>query len=286
MKKNMKIKLIILFAFMFLFSRGVLAASLELNVEKNVLKIGDVFTMTIFLNTDGQSINTIEGDLNYDQKFFGAETINLGSSFVNLWVEKPDIKTTGTIHFSGITPGGITTPRGEVFKVIFKAENAGDTNLLLNNVNLFLNDGNGSAASAKIKNVSLKINQSGGISQNINMIPEDLVAPGKFSIMRTRSSSLFDNKWFLVFSTTDKESGIDHYQICELFSCATGDSPFLLKNQTPFYRVTVSAYDMNGNFTSSTITSPWLILVVILFFLVVFFISFCFYRGYLHFNKV
>jgi hypothetical protein len=276
MKKSFTIKLIILLTLAFFFNRNVLAATLELNTEKNTFQQAETFTLTVFLNTEGDSINTIEGNLKYDDNFIKAEAVNIGSSFISFWVEKPDLKTSGLIHFSGITPGGISTSNGEVFKVTFQTEKIGDTTLLLNNINLFLNDGQGSTIPAKIKNANIMINQGININKTVDLISNDKVPPEKFNIIRTQDSSLFDNKYFIVFSTVDKGSGIDRYQVCELFKCVSAESPFLLWNQTPFYRIVVHAYDSNGNVQSSTITSPGLIILLV-FLLFVVIIYLCFY---------
>ncbi|OGI71005.1 hypothetical protein A3B84_02400 [Candidatus Nomurabacteria bacterium RIFCSPHIGHO2_02_FULL_35_13] len=282
MKKNFKIKLIILLTLVFFFSRHVLAAGLELNAERNTLQENEVFMLTVFLNTEGDSINTVEGNLKYDDNFLKAEIVNIGGSFISFWVEKPNLKTLETIHFSGIIPGGISTVKGEVFKIVFRTKKTGDTNLLLNNVNLFLNDGEGSLAPAKIINTNIKIIQGVNAQNTLDLISGDKIFPEKFNIMRSQDSSLFDNKYFIAFSTTDKNSGIDHYQVCELFKCVKAESPFLLKNQTPFYHVKVNAYDMNGNFTSSTLISPWLILLTASLLSVIFIFGFYFYRRYLY----
>lgn len=275
MKRNFTIKLIILFIFIFFFECNVFAASLDLSVDKNTLKQDEVLTLMIFLNTEGQSINTLEGDLKYDEKFLKAEAINIGGSFVSFWVEKPDNKIPGSIHFAGVTPGGISSVKGEVFKVVFRAMQKGETNLSLNNVNLFLNDGQGTQASTKSSSMTIKIIKStSGVLSSLEV--EDSVPPEKFTIVRTKDPSIYDNKYFAVFSTIDKGFGVEHYEVCEYWSCITGESPYLLKYQNPFYHIAVRAYDMNGNFTSSTLTSPWLIILLVFLFLFVI-IYLCFY---------
>jgi len=248
MKINFTIKLVILFIFTFFFGQSALAASLELNVEKNILQQDQVFVLTISLNTEGQSINTLEGDLKYDANFIKTENINIGGSFINFWVEKPDIKTPGIIHFSGITPGGISTINGGVFKVMFRTLKTGNTSLLLNNVNLFLNDGQGSAIPAKIKNENIIINQGASDNSSANFVFNDKIPPEKFNIIRAKDPTIFDNKWFIVFSTVDKGSGVDHYQVCEgERECIIAESPYLLKNQSLDSEIIVKAEDRNGN---------------------------------------
>lgn len=261
----------------------VQAASLDLNVEKNTLQTGEIFTLTISLNTEGESINTIEGDLKYNELFLKAEVINIGGSFVSFWVEKPDLRTSGVIHFSGIVPGGISTAESEVFKVIFRAETKGDANLFLNNVHLFLNNGLGSEIAAKTSNQSVKITQgTNGTGKNI--VSTDTIPPEKFVIIRTRDQSIYDNEYFVVFSTLDKDSGMDYYEVCELFKCVSAESPFLLWNKTPFYHIVVRAYDMNGNIRESTLISPYLILLLFIIILLPIFIYL--YRRYLHSYRV
>lgn len=281
MKKNFKIKLLILSLFVLLSAHNVFAASLDLSVEKNSLQEDEVFIVNVSLNTEGESINTLEGDLKYDEKFINAEAVNIGGSFISFWVEKPDTKTEGIIHFSGITPGGISGPKSEVFKVIFRTQNIGDTVLSLKNVSLFLNDGKGTTFPAKVKDVNIKINQGKSSEIIPDLISLDKVSPEKFTITRTKNKAIFDDKYFIAFSTTDKESGIDTYQVCEFFKCVIAESPFLLKNQTPFYRIVVNAYDLNGNFVSSAITSPWLILVFVILTLALLVLICVFCRRYL-----
>jgi hypothetical protein len=272
MKKNFKIKIFVLIAFAFIFSRQALAASLVVAPEENILQEDEVFTLSIELNTEGLSINTIGGDLTYDENFIKPQAVSTGASFVSFWLERPEIKTPGLIHFSGITPGGISVPDGQVFNVIFKTQRAGDTSVSLQHINLYLNDGAGSVVSAKINNADIKINPGKSSNASPDSISLDKSAPDKFSIVRAQSPLVFDNKWFIAFSTQDKESGIGHYQVCELFYCVSTESPYLLKNQTLFYFIFLRAYDVNGNTRASFIISPWLtgLIVVIIFICVVF----------------
>lgn len=285
MKKNLKIKFIILFISVFFFSHNAFATSLELNVDKTQVNTGEILNVTLFLNSQGESINTIEGDLKYDDNFIKPELVNIGSSFISFWVEKPDMNTLGVIHFSGIIPGGISTTHSEMFEVIFRAKNVGDTNLLLNNVNVFLNDGKGTIIPTKINNINIKI-MKGTDDVFLPVIVKDTVIPEKFVIIRTKDQSIYDNKWFIVFSTMDKGSGVDHYQVCEFFSCVTGESPFLLKQQTPFYRIVVQAYDANGNVRSSVMASPLFILLLMLVLLIAFVLGYYLYRRDFHLYKV
>ncbi len=276
MKNSFKLKLLILL-FSLLYSHSLLAANFDLDFDKDILQKNDLVILTISLNTEGQSINTIEGYLKYKPNFLKIETINTGGSFVNFWVNKPESSNDGTVYFSGVTPGGIMTNKGEVFKVIFRAEGVGTTNLSIEDISLFLNDGQGTLVNIKNENSSIKI-----LKENNNIlspvISDDKIAPENFKIIRTRDNNIYENQWFIVFSTIDKNSGIDHYEICELFKCITGESPILLKNQTPFYYIKVNAYDVNNNMVSSTLISTWFYIVIIIFIFLIFTTISYFYR--------
>lgn len=276
---NLKFLILLLLLFV---SYDVFASTLSVNTDTKEIKTGEIFTATILLNTEGKSVNTIEGDLKYDDEILKAEIINLGSSFISLWIEKPNLKSSELIHFSGITPGGISTTNGEVFSVIFKAKTKGNISLLLDNTHLFLNDGLGTEANIKTKGLSVAVKEAVFGTEDQSAVLNDKYTPEKFNITRTRDPSLFDNKYFIAFDTQDKDSGIDHYRVCELFVCVETESPFLLKNQTPFFYVKVIAYDFNGNFISSSITSPYLLALILLIILVFAYL----YRRYLYSYKV
>ena len=61
--------------------------------------------------------------------------------------------------------------------------------------------------------------------------------------------NIFDGKYFLVFATQDKGSGIDHYEVSEDngASFIPAVSPYLLKNQSLDTKIIVKAFDKKGN---------------------------------------
>ena len=270
----------IFLAFLLLPS-SILAATISISLDKDKVRMGEILTTKIFLDTEGQQINTIEGDLKYDEHFLQVEIINIGSSFVSFWVEKPAVQNEGVIHFAGIVPGGISTNKGELFSLIFRAKTVGDGAVSLENVNLFLNDGQGTKAPAKIANATIAIIQSAGHADE-EIIDTDTIPPEKFNIMRAQDPSMYDNKYFIAFSTLDKQSGLHSYEVCEYWSCEVAESPFPLRYQNPLYYVVVRAYDESGNMRASFIISKYLIL---LFFSVILLLIFLYCR-YLYRHRV
>jgi len=82
----------------------------------------------------------------------------------------------------------------------------------------------------------------------------DNLPPLAFEVEVSRDNTLFDGKYFLIFSTVDKISGIDHYDIKEdqeLYGNAS--SPYVLKDQTQAKAIVVTAFDRAGNSTGFTL---------------------------------
>jgi hypothetical protein len=288
MKTFIKTKLVIFIFIFFLFSKSAFGAILELSTEKMILQQREEFLVTLFLNTEGQIINTITGDINYNKELVAIESINIGGSFVSFWVEKPKVETEGVIHFSGIIPGGLSTANGEVFRIFAKTIKEGEGNFILSNTNLYLNDGKGSLIPVKNSDILIKINKE--LFNQVEKIKKynDFISPEKFNITRAKSIYLFHGNSFIVFSTEDKGSGIENYQICEFpnRNCVNENSPYLLKNQTPFYRIIVRAYDIEGNVREEVLVSRWFVLLVVFISILVLFIGFKLYYRYFILNKV
>jgi len=93
----------------------------------------------------------------------------------------------------------------------------------------------------------------------------------------SRDPNIFDGKWFLVFATQDKGSGIDHYEVLErrelkiqklgfskekslhskfyiLNPWRVAESPYLLKDQELKSYIYVKAIDKAGNERVATLS--------------------------------
>lgn len=265
---------------MFIFAQNAFASVVDLSVDKSTITVGALSNLEIKLDTQNNLVNTIEGDFLYDNKLLKVEQINTGSSFVSFWIDKPVDNDSGVIHFSGVVPGGISIQNGAIFSVVLRGEATGNTSLKLDNVNLFLNDGEGSKDTVSYRDlpINIEVNLKGDFEE-INV--SDRISPEKFKILRSKDESIFDNKWFIVFSTQDKGVGIDYYTVCEFYKkyCTKVDSPYLLKYQNAFYYVTVNAHDLNGNTEKSVLVSPWLVLsTILIIFAVLLFVRRILYR--------
>jgi len=92
-------------------------------------------------------------------------------------------------------------------------------------------------------------------------IAADTTPPTEFSVTLGSDKSIYAGRYFIAFSTTDKQSGIDHYEVIEepiddfnLFLWGGIDapwkkvrSPYLLKDQSLNSTIRVKAIDKAGN---------------------------------------
>lgn len=255
---------------------GSFAYASTLSVQTNLPTVnkGGLFTATVLLNTESKSINTIEGSLVYNPVEFTPERINIGSSFISFWVDKPTKNDSGTIHFSGIVPGGISADKGEIFNVVFRANVIGNVSLSIDNAQLLLNDGQGTKDSATTIPAQFLVTHGNNTVETFTST--DTTPPEPFKIQLINDTALFDGAYSIVFSTQDKGTGVDHYSVCELLSkCEVAESPYKLKRQNIFYHIIVTAYDADGNKIISKLTSPWLYVAgIVLCFLILFIVFF------------
>ncbi len=210
------------------------------------IKAGEQFEMSVFLNAEEEPINAIEGKVVFSGDLLELKQIRDGNSIINFWVEKP--KATGNqIIFSGIIPGGYQETNGFIFSAVFEAKKDGSSTIEIRDAKILLNDGKGTVA----KTAQISILQ--------NAIPkvEDADPPEDFKPEIAADPAIFNGKWFLVFATQDKISGIARYFIHESArkkeitridaKWVEAESPYVLKDQKLRSFVYVKAVDKAGN---------------------------------------
>lgn len=270
MTKFNKIKVVILIStFCFLFSSVCHAATLSLEPTNSSYGQGESFIEEIRVDNQGENLNAFEIDLKYSAEFLEVTDVNFGDSILNFIVDQPSInQKDGTIHFSGIVPGGyngrVPGDPGAgnlVAKIIFKIKK--QENLLVtttaeinftNKTKILLNDGKATVVTLNEKGTKIEILDQVVNEKNDVLLEEDRIPPEIFKPEINHSPEIFDNQWFVVFSTQDKISGIDHYEIQEsrmdqplLTGWLKVESPYLLKDQSLKNYIFVKAIDKNGN---------------------------------------
>ena len=247
----------IFFFFYFLFSVVlVYAAEISIETKNTEIRTGDEFQTDIFINTENQPINALEGKIIFPNDLLELAEINGAKSIIVFWIDKPRLDSSNQIVFSGIVPGGYNDKKGELLSIIFKTKKQGSGEINFNNVKVLANDGKGTSLNVKIPNLKFLISDQAPHSELISE-PKDIDPPENFEPTVTSSTDIFSGQWFVVFATQDKGTGIDHYEIRETKDerqvtrdkqqWETAESPYLLKDQNLRSYIYVKAIDKSGN---------------------------------------
>lgn len=235
------------------------AASFDILTDTKTLKLGQQFKATVVINTRGEPINAVSGKINYSQDNLRLIKILEGGSAINFWVDKPTISD-HPVAFSGITPGGFIGDNIKIFDLLFKTVAAGRTDINISEMAALLNNGLGTSTSVKMTALNLNISVATGLIVN----EPDLIdnnPPEVFLPTVDRAKEIFDNQWFLVFATQDKESGIERYEVAESWTIfknqdlrwKNAQSPYRLTDQSRRSNIFVMAVDKNNNFRLATL---------------------------------
>ncbi len=273
-------------AVLFVVPYGANAALLYMDPENASVYRGDSITLSLRLDTDeGECINVADIVVEYDSSVRAVD-VSRGNSIFNVWVEDPRIdEDNNTISFAGGIPGGYCgripgDPRltNIVAEFVFRSPgfSVGSGNnpvaeIKINDVSqVLLNDGKGTKAPLRLKGATINLLDFAGSSREDNWsdrVNDDDVPPSDFVITLTKEESVFSGKYFIVFNSQDKQSGIDHYEVMEepfdefyLFKWGRLDapwvrseSPYVLKDQTLNSTIRVKAIDKASNETIVTL---------------------------------
>jgi len=228
------------------------AAEIRLDAHKVNVVQNEQFVVDIVVNS-AESLNAIEGRLVFPPEMLVVTDIFDGNSIINFWIEKSRLVEPGVIAFSGITPGGFSGTNNKIVSVVFEAKHSGDVSLTLQKVIALKNDGLGSKAILDSRAVQISIGQGDSVSRKEIIIDTDI--PEDFNPTIESDPAIFAGKYFLVFGTQDKGSGIDHYVVREgqWGWYRNAESPYLLKHQQRDKKIYVKAIDRNGNERVATI---------------------------------
>lgn len=265
------------------------AASLYIDPAFNHLYRGDSVILSVRIDVDekeNECVNAVDAVLTYTDNIEPID-FSIGDSIMNVWVEQPVIdKENKQITFAGGIPNGycgriIGDPMltNVVAQIVFKSPGftiggTSDGNLAVvdfaDSTTVYLNDGRGTKAGLSTYPAQITLDEKvGDLSSNEwkNEIELDNIKPEEFSIDEILQ---FPNgKYYVTFSTTDKQTGIDHYEAIEeplsdfwLFKWGATDAPWVVVQQPPVYVledqtlnsiIRIKAVDKAGNEYIATI---------------------------------
>ena len=257
------------------------AATLYFDPSEAELFPGDTMTLSLRLDTEeGECINVVDGVITFSDNVTPVD-VTLGNSILPLWIEQPTInKDERKVTFAGGIPNGYCgrisgDPRltNVILELVLQAPGlqigGGDQSptahiVLDPQTQVLLNDNAGTKASLSTipANILVHPRPSGSIDNEWgDRVSLDKTPPSEFSIILSSDPSIFAGQYFVAFNTTDKQSGIDHYELMEepidqlaVFDWGRADapwekvkSPYKLKDQTLNSVIRVRAVDKAGN---------------------------------------
>jgi hypothetical protein len=251
----------------FVFCQDVFGAQVFFNSEKNKFSQDEIFQINILINTQGEDINAISGQVIFPLEFLELKNILDNKSIIDFWLEKPNIKN-NTINFAGVIKGGYIGENGRIFSLVFGSKNYGKKEIFLENFQILKNDGKASPAQFEDKNFSFEILKKQSEFTDLTEIDDsktiedseiikDIVPPKPFDPILYKNKDIFDNKYFLIFLAEDLDSGISHYEVKEGENgkFIEAESPYLLQNQE-IDEIYIKAVDKNNNERVEVISGP------------------------------
>ncbi|MDA8596750.1 hypothetical protein N9L26_00230 [Candidatus Pacebacteria bacterium] len=259
----------------------VFAATLYIEQAEGTLRPGDSLVLAVRIDTEeDECINVVDAVIDYSPSIELVD-YSLGNSILPFWVEEPTInQTANQITFAGGIPNGYCgridgDPRlsNIVAELIFQTPSQQLTDLeaeptayvsFAPQTQVLLNDGAGTVANTNTLGSTIAVYATPGSSTTDawrDRIENDVLSPRSFSVSLNNNLSVYGGRYFIVFNTTDKESGIDHYEVIEepidefdLFNWGGVDapwiearSPYLLDDQSLNSTIRVKAIDKAGN---------------------------------------
>lgn len=207
---------------------------------------GDTFAADLYLDIGEECVNTIAAEIKYPFDHINVVDFIEGESIINLWVEKPGAEEirkaneSGALYFAGGMPGGycghVLGDPGRsnlVARVVFSIPGMIISDVKRDTIRLdfdkektevFVNDGFGTKDKLETVGIEFKVveGKTPAAKEWKKQISEDRVKPEPFVIEIRRDPGMFDNRFYAIFHTIDKQSGIDHYEILEARNVAAG----------------------------------------------------------------
>jgi hypothetical protein len=241
---------ILLFAFLIVGSAD--AAEIYFSSSYSEYGKGDIFRSDLNLDTGGELVNACDIKINFNPTVLEVLELSKGDSVLTLWPQDPFYSNqSGQIYLIGGIPGGFNG-KGKIVSIIFRVVRPGSPELFIkNDSKLLLNDGMGTEAKITIENTNLNISsveKAVPLNEWDENIKDDQIPPEQFIIKIGEDPAIFEGKYFIVFSTIDAGTGVDHYEIKEGDSeWKIGNSPYLLNEQDISNKIFVKAVDKAGN---------------------------------------
>ncbi len=252
---NKKIHFFILAFSAVLLPHSVFASTVYIDTHHSEFFVGDTILFSVRVNSENTNINAVEGGvlLDYLADAVSLADINTAGSQFSLWPGKPfPSENLTSISFVGGSPGGLVSEDAVIFNFVLKLKAAGQITLSPSTIGVYINDGKGTKDSVSVRDLVINVLPAKPDAPSADdwnaIIARDKTAPEPFEMRLAREPSIFDNRYFISFFTTDAGSGVAYYEVQEGESgFVRAESPYVLKDQSLSGPIKVKAVDKAGN---------------------------------------
>lgn len=224
------------------------AQSMMIDTAGKELRLNDTTVLKVYLNTNDQEINAIDGKMKIDGPV-EIVSMNTAGSVMQFWPGKPSWDK-NYVSYVGGSPDPVFGTKLKLFNIALRPISSGRVKITFEDNRVFLSDGE--ATSIKLDPESQIIEILGGSITRTNelaqIIADDKDLPNEFRIEIGKDNTTFDGQYFLSFNATDDDSGVQRYEVKE------GNNPrirtgttYILQDQSLKTPVTVYAIDNAGN---------------------------------------
>jgi len=219
--------------------------------------VGKEYKVDFFVDTQGQTINAVEGLITYPTDLFDATYFVDGQSVISFWVKRPDLRTNAFV--SGIIAGGFDTliypenpsnTKANIFSVVFTPKKVGVGEISFSEPLIIVHDGQGTHDSVTIEPILVAVREpvQSDESETSEEVSDDTESPVFVEAFIANDAHIFDGASTLVFLARDTGSGINYYEVSEdRGSFERAESPMLLKKQPTARIIQVRVFDNAGN---------------------------------------
>lgn len=155
-----RLRIIIFLGMLLAAPVGARAALLYTSPESQVVPLNGTAVVDVRLNSEQEVVNAVEGRLSYNPEVMDVIAVSKAGSFLALWTQEPTVDDrAGTITFSGGTPHGSYVINGRLLSIVVRPKHIGASTVTLDaeKSGVYLNDGNGTRATLRVKNGILEV---------------------------------------------------------------------------------------------------------------------------------
>lgn len=129
------------------------AAVVFLSPSSGTFIVDSTFDVSVYLNTEGNTINTVDLALRYPPDRLQLVSTGTGKSIIGLWTSVPKYNNqTGIVELTGGIPGGVRVERGLITTLTFRVKAVGQAIVKFDRTRILYNDGMGTEALTQTQN--------------------------------------------------------------------------------------------------------------------------------------